>query len=217
MNKQTTASIVISPLAIFLFSTCMKINVEPPRVEGSPKPPAAGAPEVLVRVSGKRVNRDDWARARSMYRAFGSGVKNETGSLRKLMTPGLKGVVNQAGFRFKAYVENKAPATHSYLLRVTFKEADLIWQPPREFIQTPTARNRGFIQVNFNIHFELYGGAVFEPGAAKPLARHECLQKSQRRVLPGTQEEFMGTLGRRALTACLRDFQKALMAARVRP
>lgn len=186
-----------------VFSGCLKIEVDReliPHIPAIPDPDP-GAPVVHLWIHGERMDESDWAKALTISRFFFSGVENVTGSPRELLEPAVREVLRQRGYRTAPEVL-EASQTLSDLQRATIENDlifelfgernQLLWLPPREFIQTPRARARGTVRVDL-----LYRSRLIRliaaaddglPDSQEIVWEGEFVENQELRVLPGEEK-----------------------------
>lgn len=171
-------------LFLFLLAGCAKLHVHPllPVDEETQYPPAAA--KLSVHIEGRDIDRPDFARAYSYYRIFSSRMHNETGSPAELLREALREV-----FRRKSVAECHDCAED---LRISIPRFTAAWLPPREFIETPTPKERGQITIDIRIETSLRGRA---------LAPFEHSRKVA--AFPGEEAAVLSLEVRRALRAYL--------------
>jgi hypothetical protein len=187
---------------------CLEIEVEPqliPHIPAipDPKPPA---PLVYLSLHGERMEDASWAKALTISRFFFSGVKNRTGSPRDLLEPGIREILRQRGYRVAPELlapdENEngvaAPVDGDLVFEAFAERNQLLWLPPREFIQTPRARARGTVRVDLAVRSRLFRthapvpaspGKTDDPpvGPAIEIWSAEFVANEELRVLPGEE------------------------------
>ncbi len=178
--------------ALALALSCARLHVHPilPVDEESTLPPPA--PSMSVRITGEDTARPDFARAYSYYRIFSSRLENETGSLRDLLLPGVTEALRRQG---QGVCENCTD-----VLEINIVRSRAVWLPPREFIETPTPRERGEVVIEFKIETTLRGRRLedFEHNravAAFPGEETNVLSLEVRRALRSYLEWLMSRPG----------------------
>jgi hypothetical protein len=171
-------------LLVVLAGACARLHVHPilPVDEESTLPPPA--PSVSVRITGEEAARADFARAYSYYRIFSSRLENETGSLHDLLLPGVTESLRRKGL---GVCENC-----SDLLEINISRSRAVWLPPREFIETPTPKERGEVIVEFRIE------TVFRGKPLLPFEHNRAI-----RAFPGEETNVLSLEVRRALRSYL--------------
>ncbi len=195
------ASVLLAAL-ISLTATaagCLEIEVDPelvPHVPAIPDP-GPGAPQVRLHFDGERMDESDWAKALTISRFFFTGVENKSGSPRELLEPAVREVLRQRGYRI-------APggSTGDLVLEIFAERNQLLWLPPREFIQTPKARARGTVRLDLILRSRLLRVSMEGPGenpaeapgensgskeTSRELWSGEFLESEELRVLPGEE------------------------------
>lgn len=171
-------------VGLLLALSCARLHVHPvlPVDEESTLPPPV--PSLSVRITGEDANRRDFARAYSYYRIFSSRLENETGSLRDLLLPGAAEALRRKGLG--------VCDTCSEALEINLVRSRAVWLPPREFIETPTPRERGQVIVEFKIETTLRGRKL------EPFEHNRAVG-----AFPGDEANVLSLEVRRALRAYL--------------
>ncbi|MCR9142032.1 MAG: hypothetical protein NXI24_07255 [bacterium] len=212
---------------LLIHTSCLEIDVDSelmPQIPAIPDP-APDAPLVQLRVGGERMDDASWAKALTISRFFFSSVENRSGSPRDLLAPGLREILRQGGYRTApgflpddreaAAGENpeSESQSESLVLDVFAERNQLLWLPPREFIQTPKARARGTVRVDVIIHTRLLRTHAAS-ASQEELWSAEFREDEELRVLPGEEGPGLATGARLAFQNYLRRLQIDLPPAR---
>lgn len=176
--------IVIVPILLICLPGCAKLHVHPllPVDEETQYP--AGVEKLAIHIDGVDVNRPDFARAYSYYRIFSSRMHNETGTPADLLREAVREI-----FRRKSIAECQDCAEG---IRISIPRFTAAWVPPREFIETPTPKERGQIVIDVRIETAVRGRAL-------PAFEHN----RKIAAFPGEEANVLSLEVRRALRAYL--------------
>ncbi len=186
--------------AAFLSAACMKMHASADILTRDPAfpDPGPGAPAACLRLEGSALQRPDFARAYAVSRFFSTGIRNESGSLAQLLEPALREALRRRGYRLACASDLD--------LEFRAEEAALLWLPPREFIQTPVAREKGEVRLDLVITAE-----ISAPGKLRTAFRFE--DRRTVRAAPGQEVAFLEHMTATALNACALEFLRFLPAA----
>ncbi len=130
-------SVLLIPFAL---CTCLQIEIPLPVIDRPVGKPSAG-PCLGVRVTGDDALRSDWTHAYAVSGIVRRRVENRSGSLAAITRGALENLALGYGIR----PGENCPGE----LVFEFSKVVSVWQPPREFIQSPKARRPGKIVVQF--------------------------------------------------------------------
>lgn len=194
-----------------LYSSCLKIRISPLLEEGSPTFHRDEASPIQFMIQGKEVWETDWPKALSISRFFFTGIENESGSLGDLLLPALAEATRKKGY-FSLSEELLVP----FCLDVNLKRHHLLWLPPREFIQTFSARKMGEVRLDFLISIALYIDRKCSQARIqeKPLLWTDTFQ--EKRTLhsyPGNQKSVLELVADQTLSSFFTKLTLALPQA----
>lgn len=198
------AAVCVIAGALFLIPACLEMKASTeilPRDAAFPDP-GGQSPAACLRFSGEAWRRADFARAYTVSRFFSTRVKNQSGSLADLLEPALKEALRRRGYR--------AACPGALDLEIEAEEFALLWLPPREFIQTPVAREKG--EVRLEVALTTSGG-----GAGAPDAKFRFEDRRSVRAAPGQEVAFLEHMTSTALNAFALEFLRFLPAADEQP
>ena len=210
----------------FLCLSCLEIHIPPPQIKNEAKKnikkKISQTRKGILRINweGERQGEKDWVKALSISRFFYSGIHNRSGSLQELIEAPIKEFAKQRGFKELASQEapespkEKTTQTNpiiegkEYELKIKVKRQQLLWLAPVEFIQTPRARRRGEIRLDFFILTQL-----LVPKSPSSLAQDKEIsfqRKETLSVFPGNEKEALELIAHRALEEYLEELTDLL-------
>lgn len=192
--------------ALTVSSACLEINVSTDILQrdatfGDPGPQA---PAACLRFSGELLQQDGFARAYAVSRFFSTSVKNQSGSLQRLLEPALHEALRRRGYRVACGGDG------DLVFEIEAEEVALLWLPPREFIQTPVAREKGEVRLDLALTTRRLG----PPG---PNADFRFEDRRSVRAAPGQEVAFLEHMTATALNAYALEFLRFAPTAGEKP
>ncbi len=224
-------------LLLFIFTVvtnCLQVHIAPPMLdslantyeqEGLPSLASEHKHTIKIEFTGKDITKEDWPQAISISRFFFSGIHNKSGSLQDLLKPAISKLMQTKGYQVHSqetttknpHSETKQSVneTSHYKLLIDIEKNILLWLPPVEFIQTPKARRRGNVQIDFVIHTKLVQNLNFL-GELEPASQWENTfkKKSSISIFPGNEKEAIELIGHESLQAYLGRLAKEVPLAK---
>lgn len=190
--------------ALLLSAACLEMNASAEILPRDPAfaDPGPQAPAACVRLTGEAWQRDDFARAYAVSRLFSTRVKNQSGSLARLLEPALHEALRRRGYRVACAGELD--------LEVHAEEVALLWLPPREFIQTPVAREKGAVRLDLAI-------VTRSVRSGEPRTEFRFTDRRTVRAAPGQEVAFLENMTATALNAYALEFLRFVPDAGASP